>query len=170
MDEGGPAPQTLFKRVFVESDDAETADVEAGGVSESKKQVEDMLTIAPKPPSPPTPTLACTHPKHTVHVPIHDDDLRYSVSLYSTRKRTAKQAKVAQTDASGNPRTYAQAMARTDAPECEATCEAERHTFEHMGVYEVMLHPSGRKVVGSKWVFHIKHGPDSAIQSTRHAL
>ena len=159
MDEGGPAPQTLFKRVFVESDDAETADVEAGGVnkdsekaedtgkaggvSESKKQVEDMLTIAPKPPSPPTPTLACTHPKHTVHVPIHDDDLRYSVSLYSTRKRTAKQAKVAQTDASGDPRTYAQAMARTDAPECKAACEAERHTFEHMGVYEVMLCPSG---------------------------
>jgi reverse transcriptase-like protein len=33
-----------------------------------------------------------------------------------------------------------------------------------MGIYEVVPHPKGRKVVGSKWVFHIKCGPDGTIQ------
>ena len=149
----------------VNKDSAKAGDTgKAGGASESEKEVEDMLTIAPKPPSLPTPTLASTCPKHTVHAPICDDDPRYSVSLYSTRKRTAEQAKVAQTDASGKPCTYTQAMAHTDAAEWEAACEAERCAFEHMGVYEVVPRPTGRKVVGSKWVFRIKRSPDGAIQ------
>jgi hypothetical protein len=33
-----------------------------------------------------------------------------------------------------------------------------------MGVYEIVPHPKGRKVVGSKWVFRIKRGPDREIQ------
>ena len=33
-----------------------------------------------------------------------------------------------------------------------------------MSVYEVVLCPTGQKVVGSKWVFHIKRGPNSTIQ------
>ena len=33
-----------------------------------------------------------------------------------------------------------------------------------MGVYKVVPHPNGRKVVGSKWVFRIKRGPDGTIQ------
>jgi transposase InsO family protein len=192
FDEGGPAPRTSFERVVIESDDAETADVEAGGVnaesdktqdagtggakaadtdagdtgkaggvSESDKEIEDMLTITPKPP---TPSIATTRPKRTVRAPIRDDDPRYSVSSYSTRKRTAEQAKVAKSDTSGDPRTYAQAMARDDAAEWEAACEAEHRAFERMGVYEVVPHPKDRKVVGSKWVFRIKRGPDGAIQ------
>ena len=52
----------------------------AGGTSESDKEIEEMLTISPKPP---TPMLASTQPKHTVCAPIHDDDPRYSVSSYS---------------------------------------------------------------------------------------
>jgi hypothetical protein len=55
-------------------------------------------------------------------------------------------------------------MARPDAAEWEVVCEAERHAFEHMGMYEVVPHPKGRKVVGSKWVFCIKRGPDGEIQ------
>ena len=31
-------------------------------------------------------------------------------------------------------------------------------------MYKVVPCPKGRKVVGSKWVFHIKWGPDGAIQ------
>jgi hypothetical protein len=71
---------------------------------------------------------------------------------------------VAHADATGDPRTYAQAMARTDAAEWEVACEAERRAFECMGLYEVVPRPKGRKVVGSKWVFRIKRGPDGEIQ------
>ena len=43
-------------------------------------------------------------------------------------------------------------------------CDAEKHAFEHMGVYEIVPHPKGRKVIGSRWVFRIKQGPDGAVQ------
>jgi len=33
-----------------------------------------------------------------------------------------------------------------------------------MGVYEIVPQPKGRKVVGSKWVFRIKHGPDGNVK------
>jgi hypothetical protein len=67
-------------------------------------------------------------------------------------------------DVTGDLCTYAQAMACPDAAEWEVVCEAEHRAFEHMGVYEVILHSKGRKVVGSKWVFRIKRGPNGKIQ------
>jgi hypothetical protein len=48
-----------------------------------------------------------------VCAPTRDDDPRYSVGSYGTRKRTAEQAKAAHADTTG----FAQAMARTDAAE-----------------------------------------------------
>jgi hypothetical protein len=50
-----------------------------------------------------------------------------------------------------------------DAAEWEIVCDAEKRAFEHMEVYKVVPRPKGRKVVGSRWVFCIKRGPDSAI-------
>jgi hypothetical protein len=191
FDEGGATPQTLFEHIVIEPNDTETIDVEAGGVetettktqnvdtggvdagnagkaggtseTESEIEIEGILSTS-KPFKSLVPTLASTHPKHTMCTPIRDDDPCYSVSLYGTRKHHAKKAKVAHADVTGDPRTYAQAMARPDAAEWEVACEAERHAFEHMGVYEVVLRPKGRKVVGSKWVFRIKRGPDGEIQ------
>jgi hypothetical protein len=55
-------------------------------------------------------------------------------------------------------------MARPDATEWELACDDEKRTFEAMDVFEVVPRPKGRKVVGSKWVFHIKRGPDGTIQ------
>src|SRR5712672_2949792 len=55
-------------------------------------------------------------------------------------------------------------MARPDANKWEAACADEIGVFDHMEVYEVVPCPKGRKVVGSKWVFRIKRGPDGNIQ------
>jgi hypothetical protein len=55
-------------------------------------------------------------------------------------------------------------MARPDAAEWELACDNEKRAFEHLGVYEVVPRPHDRKVVGSKWVFRIKRGPDGSIQ------
>ena len=55
-------------------------------------------------------------------------------------------------------------MARLDANEWEAACTNKIRVFDHMGVYEAVPHPKGRKIVGSKWVFRIKRGPDGNIQ------
>ena len=178
-------PQTSFKRVVIEHDDAKTLDMEEGGVEavkartgntgaggadagkaggvseiEREEETEDTLTNASKSTAP---TLANSCPKRTVRTPVRDDDLRYSVSSYSTRKRTAEKAKVAQVDTPADPCTYTQAMARADAAEWEVACEAERRAFEHMGVYKIVPRPKGQKVVGSKWVFRIKRRPNGEI-------
>jgi len=55
-------------------------------------------------------------------------------------------------------------MACPDANEWEAACADEIKVFDHMGVYEVVPHPRSCKIVGSKWVFWIKQGPDGKIQ------
>ena len=55
-------------------------------------------------------------------------------------------------------------MACPDANKWEAACTDEIGVFDHMEVYKVVPHPKGRKVVGSKWVFRIKRGPDGNIQ------
>jgi Reverse transcriptase (RNA-dependent DNA polymerase) len=55
-------------------------------------------------------------------------------------------------------------MAHPDANSWEAACADEMAVFDHMGAYKVVPHPKDRKVVGSKWVFCIKRGPDSGMQ------
>jgi len=55
-------------------------------------------------------------------------------------------------------------MARSNATEWDAACKDEICNFQQMGVYNIVLWPKGRKVVGSKWVLRIKHGPDGQVQ------
>jgi reverse transcriptase-like protein len=124
--------------------------------SESETEIEGILT------SPPSIATSC--PKHTIHVPTHDNDPQYTVSSYGTQKHTKEHASVAQADTTSDPQTYAQAMACSNAAEWKLACNDKCHAFEHMGIYEVIPCPKGQKVVGSKWVFHIKHGPDGTIQ------
>jgi Reverse transcriptase (RNA-dependent DNA polymerase) len=71
---------------------------------------------------------------------------------------------VAQSDITSDPKTYAEAMSHPDATQWEMVCADEMCAFEHMGMYEVIPHPTGRKIVGSKWVFCIKRGPTGEIQ------
>ena len=110
FDDGGPSPQTSFERVIIEPDDAETAGVKRRGCKcrqcKCRRHWERgriRISKAKKICSP-----SFRNPQHfqlqllqalarsTQCVPIRDDDPRYSVSSYSTRKRTAEQAKVVQ--------------------------------------------------------------------------
>ena len=61
-------------------------------------------------------------------------------------------------------------MNRLDAADWDVACMAELCAFEEMGVYEFAPWPKGRKVVGSKWIFRIKRGPDGAIQKYKACL
>jgi len=62
-------------------------------------------------------------------------------------------ASITCTNTTGNPRTYAKAMACPDAADWDTTCEDEICTFQQMGVYKIVPQPKGRKVIGSKWIF-----------------
>ena len=61
-------------------------------------------------------------------------------------------------------------MKRPDAMQWEMACEQEKKAFEGMGVYSIILWLQGHKIVGSKWVFCIKWGPDGAIQKYKARL
>jgi len=61
-------------------------------------------------------------------------------------------------------------MSCTDAAEWFAACEEELRTFRKMEVYEDVDQPVNRKVVGSKWVFRIKWGPNGKIQKYKARL
>ena len=67
-------------------------------------------------------------------------------------------------DETNDLRTYEEAMVHSDAAEWDAACEDKICNFQQMGVYDVVLQPKGRKIVGSKWVLRIKHGPDGQVQ------
>jgi hypothetical protein len=108
------------------------------------------------------PSIATSCPKHVIQPPIQDDDPRYSTSSYN-RRRPAEQAKVILTNETNDPWTYDEAMKRSNAVEWDIACENKIRMFQQMGVYNVVPHPVGRKVIGSKWVFCTKQGPDGKI-------
>jgi hypothetical protein len=61
-------------------------------------------------------------------------------------------------------------MSSPDAAEWLAACEDEMRTWKHLDVYDIVPRPKGRKVVGSKWVFRVKRGPDGTIQKYKARL
>jgi len=65
---------------------------------------------------------------------------------------------------------YDEAMKRSDAAKWDVACEDEIRMFQQMGVYDVVLCSDGRKVIGSKWVFRIKRGPDGQVQKYKACI
>jgi hypothetical protein len=59
---------------------------------------------------------------------------------------------------------YNEAMASPDVPEWLAACKEEMRTWKDLDIYNIVPQPKGHKVIGSKWVFHIKQGPNGSIQ------
>jgi hypothetical protein len=108
-------------------------------------------TPAPSPP----PATSC--PRRTIHPPVRDDDPQYDVLSYGHRANVVL-------DDVPEPKTYDEAMASPDAAEWLATCEEEMRTWKDLDIYDVIPRPKGRKIIGSKWVFCVKRGPDGSIQ------
>jgi hypothetical protein len=152
-------------RKFIESHDVI---FDEGGHNMCQERIilehDDSSSHTPTPPiplsSPVPPVSVATSslcPKHTTHPPIPDDDLRYDVSSYGHR------ANITQASPS-EPKTYVEAIASPNALKWLAACEEEMRTWKDMDVYDIVPLPKGHKVVGSKWVFHVKQGPDGSIQ------
>ena len=190
FDEGGPAQN--FERIILKPDDTlsdsstETlsatphapkqspspsdSDSSSETESVSESEIEGLLNEAPTTPyPPPNLPIMLSRPKCTIHVPVCDDDPCYSTFSYGACRRPTKCAAVAH-DTNSNPRTYAKAMACPDAAKWELACNEEKHMFEHMGVYKMVPCLTDCKVVGSKWVFKIKCGPNGSIQKHKACL
>ncbi|THH12524.1 hypothetical protein EW146_g7607 [Bondarzewia mesenterica] len=76
----------------------------------------------------------------------------------------------ARSDSSGNPLTFAAAMASGNAAEWLAACQEEMQSFEKLEVYQEVIRPRDRKVIGSKWVFRIKRGANGDIEKFKARL
>jgi len=114
-------------------------------------------------PSIPTPipsTIFEPHPKSITHPP--NDDPHYNVSSYDHANLT--NTKVPE------PKTYNKAMASPDAAEWLAACNNKMCTWKHLDMYNVIPQPKGCKIMGSKWVFCIKQGPDRTVQKYKAQL
>ena len=115
------------------------------------------------------PTPVASHPKRNIRLLVQDDDPCYSVTSYS-RPHPTEQANIVLMDKTNNLQTYKKAMVRSDAAEWDAACKDEIHNFQQMGVYNVVPRPNGHKIVGSKWVLHIKCGPDGQVQKYKACI
>jgi hypothetical protein len=104
------------------------------------------LPSSPAPTLPPSPT---SRPKCITRPPIPDDNPRYNISSYSHH------ANVANADIP-KLKTYDEAMASPDTTEWLATCDDKMWTWKHLDVYDIIPRPKGQKIIGSKWVFHVK--------------
>ena len=138
FDEGGPSLR--FERIIIEHN--------------SMPSTMPTSTL-PQPSSsqPPPPTVTTVRPKRA---PV--------VSTYKLRPRNIERTSIAHTGITPEPKTYTEVMKRPDAAMWEAACEEECKPFEAMEVFEVVPRPANKKVVGSKWVYREKRGPDGKIQ------
>ena len=171
FDKGGTS--TSFERIILDTNNASLPLVSLTPDPPTPSLPDASTSTPPVIPAPtPTPTpvttnvqlsLAVPRPKRTTRPPIRDDDPRFSLMSYNYQ-HPAEQAKVILTDETIEPRTYNEAMKRSDATEWDVACENEIRMFQQMGVYDMVPCPEGRKVIGSKWVFHVKRGPDRGIQ------
>ena len=63
-----------------------------------------------------------------------------------------------------DPQTYKEAMSRPDADMWKAACAEELLAFAKAELYDGVECPQNRKVVGCKWMFHIKRGAGGSIE------
>ena len=63
-----------------------------------------------------------------------------------------------------NPRNFKEAMSSENAARWwEAMCE-KMNALKGNGTWHVVYLPTGKKAIGSHWVFKVKHLPDGAIE------
>jgi Reverse transcriptase (RNA-dependent DNA polymerase) len=163
FDEGGP--ESCYECTVLEHNSTDNSPTPPDPSSSSTPSTSPSQLTKPADPSPdsePPAPPACL--KRTTHMPIRDNNPQYSITSYSPQSNTAEHTSVVQADTASDLWTYAEVMSCLDTAQWEAACKDKMHSFESMGIYEIALCPKDCKVVGSKWVFQIKWGPDGSIQ------
>jgi len=148
FNKGGPHNTPYQERIVLEPDAADDS------------TPPPSLSSSPTPMLFPSPT-SCS--KCTIHPPIPNNDPRYNISSYGHHTN------VTDTDIP-KPKTYDKAMASPDTAKWLMACNDEMQTWKHLDMYDIIPQPKGQKIVGSKWVFHVKRGPDGSIQKYKAHL
>ena len=73
-------------------------------------------------------------------------------------------------DSKEDPDTIEEARSRSDWPLWQQAMDREMKTLEDAGTWETVPRPTGRNIVGSKWVFRIKRKADGSIEKYKARL
>jgi hypothetical protein len=82
--------------------------------------------------------------------------------------RAAIDAKTVASDA--EPKSYRDAMRRLDSELWYQAMVREMEAHLENGTWELVKLPPGRKAIGSKWVFKVKHNPDGTVERCKARL
>ena len=106
-----------------------------------------------------------------VHGDEDEEDARADVieSRHDTSSQHARRTATA-TPLDSEPLTYGNTVECPDANLWQAAMASELKTFEEIGLYQEVKAPPDRKIIDSKWVFKIKHGPNSEIDKYKACL
>jgi len=74
------------------------------------------------------------------------------------------------TEVGNDPKTLAEARSRSDWPKWQQAMDRKINTLEKAGTWTTVPRPSGKNIVGSKWVFRIKQNSDSTIEKYKVRL
>ncbi len=69
-----------------------------------------------------------------------------------------------------NPTSLIEAQTHSDWPRWKEAMDCEMATLEHAGTWQTVQCLHNKNVVGSKWVFHIKHKADGSIDKYKACL
>ena len=64
----------------------------------------------------------------------------------------------------GDPISYYDALSQDNQDKWKKACDEELETLKNFEVFEEVLPPHDHKIIGSKWVFRMKMGPDGQIK------
>ena len=73
-------------------------------------------------------------------------------------------------DTQGDPKTLFEAKSREDWPKWKVAMDREIATLERAGTWTTVPRPSGKNIVGSKWVFRIKRNADGSVEKYKARL
>jgi hypothetical protein len=68
------------------------------------------------------------------------------------------------------PKTFREAMKRSDADMCYQAAVKEMEAHMENGTWELVQLPPRRKAIGSKWVFKVKRNPDGSVERYKARL
>ena len=66
-------------------------------------------------------------------------------------------------DPQDDPKTIQEVKSRLDWLLWKAPMDKELATLEKAGTWDTVIHPEGKNIIGSKWVFHIKRKANGSI-------
>lgn len=106
----------------------------------------------------------------SVGMSVAGGEVRGENSEENVTQVTSVTTKSAEAAVLGDPISYHDTLSREDRESWQKACNEELEMLKKFGVYEEVPWPHNHKIVGSKWVFRMKMGPDGQIECYKARL